>query len=143
MDYFESVGAIVALPLRHTSHWDFLAELGERILRMQVKTSTCRVKNRWHVMISTHGGNQSWSGLTKRFDASRCDVLVVVVVVGDGRRWCIPSRAVGGTRTIVLGGPKYGAYEVDRSRPLDSIGGRGSAGVGEPGQTVNLVAQPE
>lgn len=67
-------------------------------------------------MICTRGGNQSWSGLTKRFDPSRCDYLFVHV--GDGRRWFIPTQTVKATTTIVVGNAKYGEYEVERGPPL-------------------------
>lgn len=66
--------------------------------------------------LCTRGGNQSWSGLVKRFSADRCDFLSVHTA--DGRRWFIPSTAVEGGTAIVLGGPKYAAFEVDRGEPL-------------------------
>ena len=62
------------------------------------------------------GGNQSWNKIVKRFSASRCDYLFVLVA--DGRRWLIPADAVEGTTSIVVGGPKYGAYEIDPGRPF-------------------------
>ena len=62
------------------------------------------------------GGNQSWNGVVKRFSATRCDWLFVLVA--DGRRWFIPASEVGGGSAIMLGGPKDAAYEVDPGRPL-------------------------
>ena len=62
------------------------------------------------------GGNQSWNGVVKRLDATRCDYLFVHV--GDGRRWFIPARALGGGSAIALGGPKYAEFEVERGTPL-------------------------
>jgi hypothetical protein len=49
-------------------------------------------------------------------DASRCDYLFVLV--GDGRRWFIPSDRIGGGSGILLGGPKYAEFDVDRGRAL-------------------------
>jgi hypothetical protein len=83
-----------------------------------VKTSTCWVKNRFVVALCTRGGNQSWNGIVKRLDASRCDR--VFVHVGDGRRWYIPAIALGGGSGIVLGGPKYEEYEVESGEPLQA-----------------------
>jgi hypothetical protein len=71
---------------------------------VQVKTCTWWTRERWTVSVCTRGGNQSWSGVVKRLDASRCDYLFVLA--GDGRRWFIPSHAVGGGTNIRLGGPK-------------------------------------
>ena len=66
--------------------------------------------------LATRGGNQSWSGLVKRFSSERCDWLFVLVA--DGRRWFIPADAVEGGSGLLLGGPKYAAYEVEPGRPL-------------------------
>lgn len=52
----------------------------------------------------------------KLFSADRCDYVYVHTV--DGRRWFIPAAKVEGATAIVLGGPKYAEYEVERGRPL-------------------------
>jgi hypothetical protein len=83
---------------------------------LAVKTCIAFYKRRWSVTVCTRGGNQSWSGLVKRFDPASCDFLFAVV--GDGRRWCIPSDALQGKTSIHLGGPKYAEFEVERGRPL-------------------------
>jgi hypothetical protein len=116
MDWFASQGALVCFPIGHSPDWDFLAELDGRLLRVQVKTCTSFQNRRWNVSICTRGGNQSWSGLVKRFDPRRCDFLFAVV--GDGRRWCIPSDALLGNTSIALGGPRYAEFEVEPARPL-------------------------
>jgi hypothetical protein len=72
----------------------------------------------------TRGGNQSWSGLTKGLDPEYCDYLFVLV--GDGRRWFIPSTHFGGRHGLRLGGPKYaesrwsGAIQSPAAPPLQS-----------------------
>ena len=85
---------------------------------MQVKTCRRVFNGRFQVMVCTKGGNQSWNGVVKRFSATRCDWLFVLVA--DGRRWFIPSSEVGGGSSILLGGPKYAAYEVEPGRPLSA-----------------------
>ena len=110
------------------------------------ETSTYSQGDRFAVSLATSGGNQSWSGLVKEFDATRSDFLFVVT--GEGRRWFIPATEIEGRRTIRLGGPKYSEFEVDLGRPLEPAGlqspeSGGSAGAGEPGRTVNPVAMPE
>ena len=52
----------------------------------------------------------------KRFSSERCDWLFVLA--GDGRRWFIPAAEVGDGDGILLGGPKYAAYEIESGRPL-------------------------
>ena len=116
MDWFVSRGALVCFPIGHSPDWDFIAELDRRLIRVQVKTGTVFHNRRWVVTVCTRGGNQSWSGLVKRFDPGSCDILFAVV--GDGRRWCIPSDALGGKTSVALGGPRYADFEVEAGRPL-------------------------
>ena len=119
MLWLRTRGATVFIPVGHTpSDYDLIADFGNGAVRVQVKTSTCWRNRRWNVTLATRGGNRSWSGLVKRFDASRCERLFVHV--GDGRRWFIPVAAVGGGSGINLGGPKYAEFEVDPGDPLQS-----------------------
>jgi hypothetical protein len=109
-------GAAVAFPFGHSPHWDLIAEVDGQLLRVQVKTSRSRRNGRWKVTICTRGGNQSWTGLVKRMDSSRCDYLYAHV--GDGRRWFIPTVALECGNEVTLGGPKYSEFEVDRGLPI-------------------------
>jgi hypothetical protein len=116
IEWLTSRGCPVWLPLGHSPDVDLVAEIEGRLVRVQVKTSTLFVKGRFQVALRTSGGNQSWTGLVKRFSSERCDWLFVLV--GDGRRWFIPASEVGGSSGIVLGGPKYAHCEVEPGRPL-------------------------
>jgi Holliday junction resolvase-like predicted endonuclease len=116
IEWLVRAGATVFVPLNHAPDVDLVAELDGELLRVQVKTSGYARGGRFPVAIATRGGNQSWSGMTKRFAASRCDRLFVLLA--DGRRWFIPATAVEGTVGIVLGGPKYAEYEIERGLPF-------------------------
>jgi hypothetical protein len=119
ISWFMDQEAPVFVPIGHTpSDYDLLADLDGRVLRVQVKTSTCSRNGRYEVTLCTRGGNQSWNGLVKRLDATRCDY--VFVHAGDGRRWFIPANALGGGTRLALGGPKYAEYEIEPGRPLRS-----------------------
>jgi PD-(D/E)XK endonuclease len=118
MTWLVRAGAVVFTPLFTHPDYDLIADFGDRIERVQVKTSTCRRTNRWEVTLATRGGNRSWNGVVKRLDATRCDSLFVHV--GDGRRWYIPAAALGGGSLIVVGGPKYAAYEVEPGEALQA-----------------------
>ena len=131
MEWFASKGAAIYFPVGHSPHCDFIAEFGDRLARVQVKSCTAYRFDRWQVTICTCGGNQSWSGLVKHFDSASCDYLFVVV--GDGRRWCIPSHAIAGGRGVALGGPKYAEFEVEPGRPLPSPHGD------EPASTIGFA----
>ena len=158
IEWLTRQGAVVSIPIGHSPDYDLVAEVQARLLRVQVKTSTRREftpsgGERWHVGIATRGGNQSWTGRTKTFDPTKVDLLIVLV--GDGRRWAIPASEVEGTTGLRLGGRRYAGFEIGETRSIESIvypdvngstiadPDGGSAGAGEPGQTVNLVATPE
>ncbi len=118
--FLSQPGARVFVPFGHSPDADLVADVDGRLCRVQVKTSTVVLKNgRYAVTLATRGGNQSWNGLVKRFSAERCDHLFVLVA--DGRQWLIPARAVEGGAGIVVGGPKYARYEIDRGRPIDGM----------------------
>jgi hypothetical protein len=87
------------------------------LLRIQVKTSRNLHGDSYRVQLATRGGNQSWSGVTKIFDSSRCDYLFVVVA--DGRRWLIPASAVSARHLISVGGRRWQRFEVEPGRPLE------------------------
>lgn len=145
--WLTSIGAVVSFPLFHSPDYDLVAEIGRRLVRVQVKTSRHNhdVTGHFAVQLATSGGNRSWTGVIKTFDRKRVDFLFVLV--GDGGRWFIPASEIEGMRAISLGGDKYSEFQVGRTEPLDHpdlrrsklVGPRGGAGVGEPGQTVNLV----
>ena len=124
VEWFVRQGATVSLPLGFSPHYDLLAEVRGIVLRVQVKTATSRFatlagEERWDVHIATNGGNQSWTGLAKRFDPRAVDLLFVFV--GDGRRWVIPAREVESETSVKLGGPKYSEFEIEASSPIDAL----------------------
>jgi hypothetical protein len=114
--WFVAQGAHVSIPFGHSPHYDLIADMDGRLLRVQVKTSVCRYKGRWAVTLCTRGGNRSWNGMVKRLDPSRFDQLFVLVE--DGRQWSIPAERIDGVTAIHLGGPKYSEFEVDRGEPI-------------------------
>lgn len=117
IEWLASKGAAVYTPLFHSPDVDLVAWWEGRFVGVQVKTSTHRAPTgHYGVAICTRGGNQSWNKIVKRFDASRCDYLFVLV--GDGRRWFIPADAVEAKTQLTLGGSKYAEFEVEKGRPI-------------------------
>lgn len=159
MEWLASRGATVWVPFNHSPHVDLMAEWDDRLIRVQVKTSTFRgpIKSgeeRWRISIATNGGNRTWTGLAKKFDPTRVDYLFALV--GDGRRWFIPAPFVEAVRSIALGGTKYSEFEVEQGTPIEELvyGGAAAntiagvpplAGECQSGQmdlTVNQAAMP-
>lgn len=116
MEWFTHAGGTVCVPFGHSPHYDFIADLGAELIRVQVKTTTVWRQDRYAVHVATRGGNQSWNGMSKLLDPSEFDELFVVVA--DGRRWRIPAHQVGGRGGILVGGPKYADFEVEPGPPL-------------------------
>jgi hypothetical protein len=116
--WLTSQGARVSKPIGHCPDYDLVADFGDRLVRVEVKTCT-RTGNapgRYAVQLCTHGGNQSWTGVVKVFEQARCDF--VFIHVGDGRRWFIPTDALEAVRAISVGGPKYAEFEVEPGPPI-------------------------
>jgi hypothetical protein len=109
-------GYTVSKPLFHSPNYDLVADFGDRLVRVEVKTTTHVYNGRWRVAVRTCGGNQSWNGVTKKLHAGRCDFLFVTVA--DGRRWFIPAAHFGGGTAFALGGPKYAEFEVEQGDPI-------------------------
>lgn len=116
MCWLAGQGASIYLPVGHSPDVDLIADFGDELVRVQVKTASHFRNRRWEARLCTMGGNQSWNGLVKRFHPSQCDRLFVHV--GDGRRWYIPAAAIEAGRALLLGGPKYAEFEVERGDPL-------------------------
>ena len=129
MEWLVSIGAHVYLPLGHSPDCDLVADIGEQLARVQVKTCALKRNRRWEVGLCTRGGNRSWNGIVKYFSARRADFLFVHVA--DGRRWFIPAAQVTGGSKILLGGPKYAAFEVEPGRPFQTLSSDAPGGVPE------------
>ena len=71
MQWLAEKGACIYVPVGHSPDVDLIAVIGDRTLRIEVKTATYWDGSRWGVGIATRGGNQSWSGVVKRFDPAR------------------------------------------------------------------------
>jgi hypothetical protein len=108
----------VWVPFGHNPDYDLVAGRGDSLFRIQVKTSTQHLKDRWSVAICTRGGNQSWNKVVKRLEPTRYDYLFIVVA--DWRCWFIPSTEMDAQSCIRVGGPKYAKFEVDPPQPFST-----------------------
>jgi hypothetical protein len=150
MEWLAGQGAKIYIPVFHSPDVDLIAQFDNALERVQVKTSTCQNEHgSWKVTVSTRGGNQSWNGLVKYLDPSRCDYLFVLV--GDGRRWFIPATALECRASLALGGSKYSEFEVATGQPLvaplvsvplESGTRSGEFRSGQTGRPVKALAQP-
>ena len=118
------LGGEVSVPLFSSPDYDLVVDFGDGLQRVQVKTSAFEKRpGVFGVVVCTSGGNQSWSGLVRTFDRSRCDLLYVLVA--SERRWLIPASAVDARRQVTLGAQKYSEYEISSLLELDETRSRG------------------
>jgi PD-(D/E)XK endonuclease len=124
IEWLTSRGALVLVPFGHSPDFDLAAQIDDRLLRVQVKTSTQEIRTpnghmRFPVSLVTCGGNQSWTGVTKVIDTTKIDYLFALTA--SGRRWFIPATDLDGKRAIQLGGAKYAEYEIEPAKAIRKL----------------------
>lgn len=107
--YFTRLGWAVSLPIADTQRYDLIVDNGDRLYRVEVKATRYKVKERYICGLRTLGGNQSWSGVTKKFSCEDSDYLFVTTEEGDS--YLIPSSIIDGIAQLYLG-PKYNQYKL-------------------------------
>ncbi len=96
--YYSSRGYAVFVTISDVSRFDFVVDTGERLLRVEVKTTR---QASGLIDLRTHGGNRSWSGVVKRLSETDCDIVFVVnVATGSEREY--PVSALEGMSTITV-----------------------------------------
>jgi hypothetical protein len=121
INWLIGAGAVVSMPMFHSPDYDLVADFGDRPLRVQVKTSGSWHKGRFVVALCTRGGNQSWNGVVKRLDSTRCDHLFVHLETAGGGssphpHWveapesCWEVRSTRSTRSSPVSRSQRGAH---------------------------------
>ena len=105
--YFTHMGYTVCLPLTDSQDYDLVVDIDGRLSRVQVKTTRqVGPKGKYRVDLRTQGGNQSWSGVSKRFDSTKVEYLFVLL--DNGETYCIPSSEMDNESRIT---PESGKFE--------------------------------
>jgi len=103
------LGYAVSVPLQNNLRYDLIVDLGGRLSRVQVKTTSATKPTGWDVFIATSGGNTK-RHTRKKFDASACEFLFVVA---DNKRcWLIPTDQISSSEYITVGNKKYSEFEL-------------------------------
>ena len=108
--WYTAHGYTVCVPLTDSQDYDLVVDRGDGLQRVQAKTSWYQPRGRYIVSLRTMGGNQSWSGVVKKFDADRVEALFVLTASGD--KYVIPSAVLRGKSTVTLG-REYEVFHVD------------------------------
>lgn len=97
------------MPLIDSQPYDLIVDDGDRLHRVQVKTTTHRTRYEiFVVQLCTRGGNQSFH-TSKAFDPDSCDLLYAMT--DDRTRYLIPTSAISSTTTLSLG-EKMAGYRL-------------------------------
>ena len=116
MGWLITQGAKVFLPFGHSPDVDLVADFGDELLRVQVKTSTVYRNARFEVTLATRGATRA--GTASRSSCAPADATIsssmpAMAGAGSYRR---PRSTVA--RGFSSAGPKYAAYEVESDVPL-------------------------
>ncbi len=107
--YFSRVGVDVAIPLTDTQRYDLVIDHGDRLERVQVKTTTMKQGHGYAVHLRTIGGNKS-QVVARKFHPS--DYEWLFVVCGDATAYLIPTTAITARSAIFLS-RKYEPYRIE------------------------------
>ena len=107
--YFTGLKWTVSIPLNDSQDYDLIVDDGSTLHRVQVKTTKYVTKSgSYQAMLKTCGGNQSWTGVSKKFDNTSVEILFVLCENGD--MYCMPTKDLNVTSTINLS--KYPQYKI-------------------------------
>lgn len=100
--YYTKSGCIVSKPLSENTPYDLIVDNGNKILRIQVKTSSYKryPNGGYTVQLKTNGGNQSGKGKSSFIDKNFVDV--VFVLCEDGNYYSIPSDICENKSNIIV-----------------------------------------
>lgn len=104
ISYFTSNRYIVSIPLNDSQEYDLIVGKDNVLYKVQVKTTRYKKRNtinEWYVvLLKTCGGNQNWSGVSKKFDNSKIDILFILCENGD--TYCIPTSKINAKNHLNL-----------------------------------------
>lgn len=116
IEYFTSIGWIVSLPLNDSQDYDLIVDDGNKLLKVQVKTTNCK-KNKdgtiFALNLAVMGGNSKENFVHKTNTQIEYDYLFAVS--GDGKEYLIPkSELMNVEKSISLGSKLKKSFEITR-----------------------------
>lgn len=100
--HYTKKGYIVSIPNTEASRYDLVVDDGERLLRVQCKTTSYRTpEGVFQAQLRTSGGNSSWTGVVKKISRAECDL--VFILTEDVDAYEFPSEFLDGRTTVNLG----------------------------------------
>lgn len=102
---------VVSQPLTDNSRYDLIIGKGNKLFRVQCKTTSYKRKNScvYEVQLGTSGGNQSWNKKTKAISKDKCDIVFIYCL--DETQYEYPAEALDGKSSLRLG-PKQEKFKI-------------------------------
>jgi hypothetical protein len=105
--YFVKLGHTVSIPLTDGQEYDLIADICGKLHRVQVKTTSYKIKNTFSVSLTIKGGNRTGINKIKKLDCNKVDDIFIVTI--EGSLYLIPVDDLNGKNCIRLGS-KYEKY---------------------------------
>lgn len=103
-------GYTVSLPTSDSEKYDLIVDIDGTLFKVQVKTSRCKIGNRYQVNLATSGGNTKEYTVRKR---RRNDYDILFCLIETGECWSIPVEALGAAgKAISVTASKYEPYRL-------------------------------
>lgn len=94
-------GYCVSVPLTDSQDYDLIADINDKLCRIQVKTTEYKTPyGVYQVNLAVKGGNQSCNTI-KRFDSKKVEYLFVLTIENDV--YFIPTEKIISTHSLNLG----------------------------------------
>lgn len=112
--YYTAEGYTVSIPNTDNSRYDLVIDKDGQLYRVQVKTTSFKVKSgSYEVKLSTQGGNRSWGGTIKKLSKNEIDLLFIAC--DDGTTYEFNAEEIDDRPSITLGF-KYNKNKVELDR---------------------------
>jgi hypothetical protein len=112
---FAALGYTVSVPLTDSQDYDLVIDFGERLARVQVKTTPYIRNGHYGVSLSVKGGNRTSVGTVRYFSGEKVDY--VFVLTGSGDKYLLPAASIRCKSSINLCAT-YDQYRLDVGNPL-------------------------
>lgn len=104
--YYSKLGYTISIPLTDSQDYDMIVDTGNTLLKVQVKTTTCRRDSgNYQLNLKVSGG----TGKVKTFDLNKCDLIFAMTEQFEF--YSIPRSEISAASSITLG-EKYLPFKV-------------------------------
>lgn len=114
IEYFTRNNYIISLPLNDSQDYDLIVDDGNKLQKVQVRTSDAKSKHgSYNVSVRVSGGSATKRNQIRKAGTDmKYDLLFALC--GDGSKYLIPKEAFKNCRSyIVVGNKSYTEYKVE------------------------------